>query len=158
MSRNSLSLRTPGHVGQFLPNDIKNIIINYLLELRNIIKDGGYDEGNILNMDETPLYLNMILNKVIAQKGEKNVVVRTQNQERIRISCLLTIWADGDKLPPYIIFKGKNINNRNMNEIKNNSYFKNKKIFINFNTNAWSTTEIMIDWIEKIYFPYFSIH
>ena len=158
MIRNSLSLRTPGHVGQFLPNDIKNIIINYLLELRNIIKDGGYDEGNILNMDETPLYLNMILNKVIAQKGEKNVVVRTQNQERIRISCLLTIWADGDKLPPYIIFKGKNINNRNMNEIKNNSYFKNKKIFINFNTNAWSTTEIMIDWIEKIYFPYFSIH
>ena len=100
----------------------------------------------------------MILNKVIAQKGEKNVVVRTQNQERIRISCLLTICADGDKLPPYIIFKGKNINNRNMNEIKNNSYFKNKKIFINFNTNAWSTTEIMIDWIEKIYFPYFSIH
>lgn len=158
MIRNSLSLRTPGHVGQFLPNDIKNIIINYLLELRNIIKDGGYDEGNILNMDETSLYLNMILNKVIAQKGEKNVVVRTQNQERIRISCLLTIWADGDKLPPYIIFKGKNINNRNMNEIKNNSYFKNKKIFINFNTNAWSTTEIMIDWIEKIYFPYFSIH
>lgn len=158
MIRNSLSLRTPGHVGQFLPNDIKNIIINYLLELRNIIKDGGYDEGNILNMDETPLYLNMILNKVIAQKGEKNVVVRTQNQERIRISCLLTICADGDKLPPYIIFKGKNINNRNMNEIKNNSYFKNKKIFINFNTNAWSTTEIMIDWIEKIYFPYFSIH
>ena len=71
MIRNSLSLRTPGHVGQFLPNDIKNIIINYLLELRNIIKDGGYDEGNILNMDETSLYLNMILNKVIAQKGEK---------------------------------------------------------------------------------------
>ena len=118
MSRNSLSLRTPGYLGQFLPKDIKNIIMNYLLELRNIIKNGGYDEGNILNMDETPLYLNMVPNKIISKKGEKNVVLRTQNQDRIRITILLTICADGDKLPPYIIFKGKNINNRSMNEIK----------------------------------------
>ena len=41
-----------------------------------------------------------------------------------------------------------------MNNIKNNTYIKNKKIFINFNCNAWSTKEIMIDWIDKIYFPY----
>ena len=127
MNRNSLSLGTPGHVGQFLPNDIKNIIINYLFDLSNIIKNGGYDEGNILNMDETPLYLNMVPNKVIAKKGDKNVVERTQNQERIRITCLLTICADGDKLPPYIIFKGKNINNISMNSIKNNIYIKIKR-------------------------------
>ena len=77
MSRNSLSLRSPCHIGQLLPNDIKKIIINYLLELRNIIKNGGYDEGNILNLDETSLYLNIIPNKVIVQKGIKNAVVRT---------------------------------------------------------------------------------
>lgn len=77
MSRNSLSLRTPGHVGQLLPKDIKNI------ELRNIIKNGGCDEGSILNMDETPLYLNMVPNKVIAQKGEKNVVIRTKIKKEL---------------------------------------------------------------------------
>lgn len=71
MSRNNLSLRTPGHIGQLLPTDTKNVIINYIMELRKTIKEGGYDEGNIINMDETPLYLNMIPNKVISQKGEK---------------------------------------------------------------------------------------
>ena len=96
-------------------------------------------------MDETPLYLNMVPNKVIAKNGEKNVVVRTQNQARIRITYLLIICADGYKLSLYIIFKRKNINNRSMNEIKNNIYLKNKKIFIYFNSNAWSTKEIMID-------------
>ena len=80
-------------------------------------------------MDETPLYLNMVPNKVIAQNEEKNLVIRTQNQERIRITCLLTVCTDGDKLSPYIIFKGKNINNRSMNKIKNNIYIKSKKIF-----------------------------
>lgn len=38
-------------------------------------------------MDETPLYLNILPNKIISQKGEKNVVVRTKNQEKIRITC-----------------------------------------------------------------------
>ena len=82
------------------------------------------------------------------------MVVRTQNQDRIRITCLLTICADGDKLPSYIIFKGKNINNRIMNNIKNNIYIKNKNIFINFNSNPWSTKEIMIDWIKNLFSLY----
>ena len=154
MSRNNLSLRTPGHIGQLLPTDTKNVIINYIMELRKTIKEGGYDEGNIINMDETPLYLNMIPNKVISQKGEKNVVVRTQNQEKIRVTCLLSICADGDKLPPYIIFKGKNSNNKAFNKLKNNLYIKTNKIFINFNNNAWSTTELMLDWIDKVYLAY----
>ena len=154
MSRNNLSLRTPGHIGQLLPTDTKNVIINYIMELRKTIKEGGYDEGNIINMDETPLYLNMIPNKVISQKGEKNVVVRTQNQEKIRVTCLLSICADGDKLPPYIIFKGKNSNNKAFNKLKNNLYIKKYKIFINFNNNAWSTTELMLDWIDKVYLAY----
>lgn len=58
-------------------------------------------------MDETPIYLNMIPNKVISRKGEKNVIVRTQSQEKIRITSLLSICTDGVKLPPYIIFKQK---------------------------------------------------
>ena len=41
-----------------------------------------------------------------------------------------------------------------MNKLKNNNFIKNNQIFINFNSNAWSTTAIMIDRIEKIYFTY----
>lgn len=51
MSRNNLSLISPGHVGQLLNKDIKNVITNYILELCKIIKEGGYDEGNIINME-----------------------------------------------------------------------------------------------------------
>ena len=58
-----------GHVGQLLPNDTTNVIINYIMELCKTIKEGRYDEGYIINMDETPLYLNMVPNKVISQKG-----------------------------------------------------------------------------------------
>ena len=58
-------------------------------------------------MDEILLYLNMVPNKVIAQEGEKNVVVRKQNQERIRITCLLTVCTDAINYHHILLLKGK---------------------------------------------------
>ena len=68
MDSNNLSLRTSGHIGRLLPKDTKNTVINYIIELRKLIKEGGYGEYNIINMDETPLYLNMILIKLLFLK------------------------------------------------------------------------------------------
>ena len=96
----------------------------------------------------------MVPNTIISQKGEKNVVVLTQNQDKIRITCSLSIYADGDKFPPYIIFKGKNLTNKSFNKLKKNLYTESKKIFINFNYNAWKTTDIMLDLIDKVNLPY----
>ena len=58
-------------------------------------------------MDETPLFFNMSPSKTIAKKGAKSILIRTQNQEKCRISVILTITAKRKKLPPYLIFKGK---------------------------------------------------
>ena len=58
-------------------------------------------------MDETPVFLNMPLTKTIVKRGSRQVIIKTQNQEKCRISVLLTIVADGSKLPPMIIFKAK---------------------------------------------------
>ena len=58
-------------------------------------------------MDETPLFFNMTPSKTIAKKGGKSILKSTQNQEKCRISFILTITANGKKLPQYLIFKGK---------------------------------------------------
>lgn len=92
----------PGYIGKNLINQIYEVISDYIRNLQEVIKEGGYSEYNIINMDETPLFLNMLSNKTITQKGDKNVVIRTQNQEKLRITCILIICADGDKLPSYL--------------------------------------------------------
>jgi len=46
LNRNNLSIRTPGHVGQLLPSNVKEVITKYILELRTIINEGGYSEYN----------------------------------------------------------------------------------------------------------------
>ena len=80
---NNLSIRKPGHVGQLLLLNVKEVIIKYILDLRTIINEGGYSEYNIINMDETPLYLNMVPNKIISKKVEKNVVVGNKNKRKL---------------------------------------------------------------------------
>ena len=83
LNRNNLSIRKPGHVGQLLPLKVKEVITKYILDLRTIINEDGYSEYNIINKDETPLYLNMVPNKITSKKGETNVVVRTKIKRKL---------------------------------------------------------------------------
>ena len=58
-------------------------------------------------MDESAIYYENIYPTTIAKIGEKNVNIRTFGKDKMRISVVLTILADGSKLPPLLIFKGK---------------------------------------------------
>ena len=64
----------------------------------------------------------------------------------------MTNYANGDKLSPYIMFKSKN--SKLLNKLKANKNIMNKKFFVNINNYAWSNTEIINDWFNKVYFPY----
>ena len=59
------------------------------------------------NMDETPIFFNMYPNKTIAKKGNETILIKKQSQEKCRISVILYITVDDEKLPPFLIFKIK---------------------------------------------------
>ena len=61
----------------------------------------------IANIDETGLFLNLVYNNTINKTGEQNIIIKTNGQEKMRITVILCITALGSKLPPYIIFKGR---------------------------------------------------
>jgi len=108
-----------------------------------------YNNDVIFNMDETPLALNMPPNYTISRKGKKSVIILTQSQEKWWVSLVLGIIADGNKLPPLIIYKGSN-KTKIPKELYNNKNIKEGKVFIAFNENAWCTRDIMMLWNEKI--------
>ena len=90
-------------------------------------------------MDETPFFLNMQKNKTIVIKGSKQVIIKTQGQEKCRFSCMLCILADGDKLPPLVIFKAKD---------KGRVY---KNLLDDPNVKLWTSKEIVDRWFKKIW-------
>ena len=64
--------------------------------------------GNIINMDETPIIFFDIPETItIEVKGTKNVKISTFDNDKNRISAILSIAGDGTKLPHLMNFKGE---------------------------------------------------
>ena len=59
------------------------------------------------NMDETPVYMDMVPSKTVDVKGGKTIKIRTTKSEKSRVTAALSCTAAGNMLPPMIIFKDK---------------------------------------------------
>ena len=91
----------------------------------------------------------MVPNKTIAKRGKKTILIKTQNQQKCRISVILGIVADGSKLKPLIIFKGK-IGGLIEKNLLKNKYVLAEKCLISVNQNAWATDSIINNRFYKI--------
>ena len=89
------------------------------------------------NMDEYAIYYENIYPTTITKIGERNVKVRTFGKDKLRISDILTVLADGSKLQPLLIFKGKT-NGPKENSFQNNINIKKGIIFVKCQENAWT--------------------
>ena len=103
-------MRLTGHIGQPLP---KNIIdqfyefFHYCIKAREKLNIDDNNYSLIVNMDETAVYLEMPEKKTIELKGTKNVEINTFGHDKERISVLLAIAGNDNKLPALLIYKGK---------------------------------------------------
>ena len=154
MERNHLSFRRVTHIGQPLKDDSSDAMANFILYCKNALNDLNIvipeNLDCIANMDETPIYFEMVTDTTVERIGRKKVNIETFGGEKMRISIILTILVNGEKLPPLIVFKvkpGKTLEN-NLNS--NNQNCISKKIFIKCQENAWVTKDIFKFWLFKI--------
>jgi len=99
LKRYSYSIRTITDAGQKLKENSKieyQEFFKWLYSLRFEI--GDYENMcNIYNMDETPIWFEMISKNTTSKLGEKSVMIRTFGSERIWISVILCTSANGEK-------------------------------------------------------------
>ena len=107
MNRHSLVLRSKTSIAQKLPAHLEEKTDSFISFIRQKTEEYEIDERDIVNVDETPAYFNMVYNKRVAQKGQNSVVVRTTSGEKRHTTIVMGISASGDVLPPMVIFKGK---------------------------------------------------
>ena len=143
MKQHYLTLRANTHIGQDLPEESYDRKMLYLRNIIRLRRDNKINDPYLmLNANETPLFLNMPFNKTVEKIGKKNITINTQGQEKLRISCLLTIAGDRTKLPPYIILKGEK-EDRIIKQLSKNNHVINKNIFIGMDKNSCTTIEII---------------
>ena len=107
LKRSGFSLRRKTKIGQKLPAQLSEKLLEFQRFIIKKRKQFEYELCEIGNMDETPVYFDMVGNLTIENRGVKSVQVRTTGNEKNRFTCVLTVLADGTKLPPIVIFKGK---------------------------------------------------
>jgi hypothetical protein len=100
LERWSLSIRRYTRIGQKLSGHLATVKQESTRAIAERLKPGGSLENIVphffLNMDQTSMYFELKSKTVVAKKGARTVAVR-----------VVTIAADGTKLPPFFIFKGQ---------------------------------------------------
>ena len=134
LKKYNIILRRGTHFGLSLPEYSYDKVYQFIYEVikkrkkLNIIDDSN-NLNRIINIDETPVFLELVADKTFEKKGTKNIIIKTNGYEKYHVTIILAITAGGNKLPPVIIFKGlpdKN-NEKRYNKLE---VVKNRRILI----------------------------
>ena len=155
LKRHNLSIRKASYLGQKMDKDIQNLTYKFLLNcIKTRIKTQINDDIHCLvNVDETPCYLENPSKDTVDIKGKKQIDIITYGKDKCRITAVLSITASGEKLPPLLILKGK-VGKRKEEELNKLEIVKKKKIFVKCQEKAWCNTELFKFWINNVFIIY----
>ena len=141
MKRYGLSLRRKTSMAQKDP--VIDKLVAFVLHLRRIAMKHPFKASNIIAMDETPIWADVVSDTTVDVTGKKTVTVKTTGHEKSRASVCLAAKADGTKLPPFIVFKSAK---REVAAV--DKEFKGRHIASS--PNAWMNTALTHSWINKV--------
>ena len=141
MIRHSLSLCSKTSITQKLPAQLEKKLEAFLNEVRVRRSENSYLIDLIINMDETPMYFDMVPQSVVTKKGVREVRVRSSGADK---TVVLACTGDGKMLPSLAIFKG-------IRKLK----FKNPDgVNVTVQPKAWMDSDIMLRWFRTVILPY----
>ena len=144
LKRNGLSLRRKTSVAQQDPERMVAKLVSYIIQVRQLQIKHNYAPCNIIAMDETPVWCDMISETTVDKSGIKTVTLKTTGQGKSRVSVVLAAKADGTKLKPMVVFKGAKREVAALNQ-----EFKGRAV-VATSANAWMDSELTIVWINSV--------
>lgn len=144
MFRHGLSLRTCTSISLKLPAQLEKKVECFLNEVRVLRSVNNYPINLIINMDETPMFFDMVPEQTISKKGVKEVRVHSSGAQKKKLTVTLTCTGDGRMLPALVIFKGK----RKL-KFKTPEY-----VHVAVQKKGWMDSELMVRWLRGIVLPY----
>lgn len=144
MNRYNLSIRQKTKIGQKLPIDLSSQLESFYKFIETHHQKNQYHLSQIANMDETPIFFDMVGNSTVEKKGTKTIQIRTTGNDKNRFTCVLTVLADGTKLTPMVIFKGK--------MLPKNLPFN---IVVKMQEKGWMNEDLMKVWFQEVWEKHF---
>ena len=116
----------------------------FLNEVRVLRTMYDYTSDLIINMDETPMYFDIVPERTVTKKGVREVRVRSSGAEKKRLMVTLSCAGNGKMLPALAIFKGK----------RKLKFRCPEDVHVVVQKKGWMDSELMICWFKGIILPY----
>lgn len=107
MCHNGFCLKRRTLFCQHVPSNFSKKVIAFQQYVTGLHEGHDYLLSQMGNADETPVSFDEPSNNVIEEIGTKSVIIKTLGNEKMCITVMLAVLADGIKLPPYVILKRK---------------------------------------------------
>ena len=151
LARWDLSIRRVARVGQKLSGHLQKIKDDTTASINKKFLPGhtmhGLDPHYFLNMDQTAVFFESKSKTCVAKKGSKTVSARDSGSDSKRCTVVVTVAADGTKLPPFFIFKGQPGKTLEQQLRKAN-------MAACCQENGWFDESVFQKWIDDIIEPY----
>jgi hypothetical protein len=141
LKRNGFSLRRVTNLTTLDDDTLVSRAVGYCKFLQSCLPD--IDLSKTLLADETAVYFKDSKRTTVNETGKRHVVFRSTGFSSMRVTVLLSMWADGKKGTPLVIHKGK----KNQFEFWNSHHVN----FVN-QEKGWVNSELLKGWIN-IMFP-----
>ena len=128
---------------QCAPTDCIPKMVSYITRLRTLRKHYKYGLHSIFAMDETACWFDTPSETTIACTGACSIPPKTTGREKQHFMVILTAKADGTKLKPFIVFKGKGT--RLVKDLQRIS-----GVVARFSKNGWMNDALTIDYLQSI--------
>jgi hypothetical protein len=107
VARHDLTIRRRTTITQRLPKAYEEKLVSFQKYALKLRKQHEYLLGQVPNADQTPVFFHMPESTTVNSAGKEMVQIRTMGAEKQHCTVMLAITADGQKLPPYMVFKCK---------------------------------------------------
>lgn len=104
--RHSISMRTKTTLAQRLPANMEDKIVTFHQFVVRARRRCEYPLSHIINMDETPMRFELPATRTLEFTGNRTVPITTSGADKQSFTVALAVKANGEKLPPKVIFKG----------------------------------------------------
>ncbi|KAG8173318.1 hypothetical protein JTE90_003633 [Oedothorax gibbosus] len=141
MEQHGLTLRQRTKIAQKFPIQLEEKIVAFQKEVINLRKERNNEPSQIGNMDETPMTLDIPIDRTVNTKGDQTVLIKTTGHEKTHFTVVLTCMADGTKLKPVVIFKRR---------LPKNAKFA-AGVIVRPQAKGWIDEDGVVNWISKVW-------
>ena len=140
-----LTMRMKTHQSQRSPEDLIPKLTDFLMYLRKYFAEHPtMTKANIFAMDETAVWFDSTSSRTVEVVGAQSVPLASTGHDKANVTVALCASADGKKLLPYIIFKGKGKTAEDK-ELK-----ARRDIVVSYSDNGWFNSDLTTDWLKKV--------